>query len=58
MIWAAVNAHHKAIWFIVPKIEGKKGMDADQYIEIMKKFRAELEARDIDSSKIIYQQGM
>ena len=57
MVWAAINAKHKAIWYIVPKIEGKKGMDSEQYIEVMQKFRAALEARNIDSSRIIYQQG-
>ena len=58
MVWAAVNAHHKAIWYIVPKIEGKKGIDSQQYIEVMEKFRSALAARNIDSSRIIYQQGI
>ena len=58
MVWAAINAQHKAIWYIVPKIEGQKGMDSAQYIEVMQKFRAALEARNIDSSRIIYQQGI
>ena len=57
MIWAGINAHHKAIWFVVPKVEGKRGMDADEYIKIMRKFREALAERDIDSTKIIYQQG-
>ena len=57
MIWAAIHPYEKAIWFVVPKVEGKRGMDAEQYIEIMQKFRAELAERDIDSTKIVYQQG-
>ena len=57
MIWAGINYHHRAIWYVVPKEDGKKGMDAEQYIELMKKFRADLEEREIDTSKIIYQQG-
>ena len=57
MIWAAINANHRAIWYVVPKIEGQKGMDAAQYIDMMKKFRADLEERNIDTSRFIYQQG-
>ena len=30
---------------------------ADGYIKLMQKFRADLDRRDIDSSKFIYQQG-
>ena len=57
MIWAAINANQKAIWFVVPKVEGKKGMDAEEYIKIMRKFQEKLEERDIDPSGIVYQQG-
>ena len=57
MIWAGVNSKHKAIWYVVPKVDGKKGMDADEYIKLMRRFRAELEERNIDSSRIVYQQG-
>ena len=57
MIWAAINAHEKAIWFVVPKVDGKKGMDAEEYVKIMQKFRQKLAERNIDSTKITYQQG-
>ena len=57
MIWAAIHPHEKAIWFVVPKVEGKKGMDAEEYIKIMQKFRAKLAERNIDSTKMVYQQG-
>ena len=58
MIWAAINANHRAIWFVVPKVEGKKGMDSEEYIKIMRQFRSELAERNIDSTKITYQQGL
>ena len=57
MIWAAINSEHRAIWFVVPKVDGKKGMDAEEYIKIMRQFRSELAERNIDSTKITYQQG-
>ena len=57
MIWAAINSEHRAIWYVVPKEDGKKGLDAEGYIKLMQKFRADLDRRDIDSTKIFYQQG-
>ena len=57
MIWAAINAEHKAIWYVVPKEDGKKGLDADGYIKLMQQFRTDLDRRDINSNKIVYQQG-
>ena len=57
MIWAAINSNHKAIWFVVPKVDGKKGLDAEEYIKLMRRFRSALEERGIDSTKITYQQG-
>ena len=51
-IWAAVNSENEAVWYLCP--EGT--MDADDYIEILKKFKHDLSERNIEPSEITFQQ--